>query len=165
MKMEPKGCNVNYGKCPNYIDWLICIINCWKWGIELRMWKLEREGVKGCSWIFYRSPSWNVNYISIVAFIFCIEITALGYQWRIVLIVVDNAWWLGKLKLIIGMCHWVWRLKEYIKFMCCVMMCIIIVYMHCVVLEEIGDVLHGLGEDRGWTSKPDVLGGDRGWTS
>ena len=19
MKMEPKGCNVNYGKCPNYI--------------------------------------------------------------------------------------------------------------------------------------------------
>ena len=36
-------------------------------------------------------------------------------------------------------------------------MCIIIVYMHCVVLEEIGDVLHGLGEDRGWTSKPDVV--------
>ena len=45
-----------------------------------------------------------------------------------------------------------------------VMMCIIVVYMHCVELEEIGDVLHGLGEDRGWTSKPDVLGGDRGWT-
>ena len=42
--------------------------------------------------------------------------------------------------------------------MCCVMMCIIIVYMHCVVLEEIGDVLQGLGEDRGWTSKPDVVG-------
>ena len=41
--------------------------------------------------------------------------------------------------------------------MCCVMMCIIIVYMHCVVLEEIEDVLHGLGEDRGWTSKPDVV--------
>ena len=20
MKMEPKGCNVNYGKCPNFID-------------------------------------------------------------------------------------------------------------------------------------------------
>ena len=38
------------------------------------------------------------------------------------------------------------------------MMCIIIVYMHCVVLEEIGDILHGLGEDRGWTSKPDVVG-------
>ena len=33
------------------------------------------------------------------------------------------------------------------------------------VWEEIGDVLHGLGEDRGWTSKPDFcLGGDRGWT-
>ena len=25
------------------------------------------------------------------------------------------------------------------------------------VWEEIGDVLHGLGEDRGWTSKPDVV--------
>ena len=30
------------------------------------------------------------------------------------------------------------------------------VYMLCV-WEEIGDVLHGLGEDRGWTSKPDVV--------
>ena len=37
-------------------------------------------------------------------------------------------------------------------------MCIIIVYMHSVMLEEIGDVLHGLGEDRGWTSKLDVVG-------
>ena len=29
----------------------------------------------------------------------------------------------------------------------------------CIVCvwEEIGDVLHGLGEDRGWTSKPDVV--------
>ena len=42
--------------------------------------------------------------------------------------------------------------------MCSVMMCIMIVYMHCVVLEEIGDVLRGLGKDRGWTSKPDVVG-------
>ena len=30
------------------------------------------------------------------------------------------------------------------------------VYTLCV-WEEIGDVLHGLGEDRGWTSKPDVV--------
>ena len=164
MKMEPKGCNVNYGKCPNYIDWLICIINCRKWGIELRMWKLEWEWVKGCSWINDHSPRWIVDYISIVAFIFCIEITALGYRWRIVVIVVDNAWWLEQLKLITRKCHWDWWLKDYIIFLYCVMMCIIIVYLHCVVLEEIGDVLHGLGGDRGWTSKPDVLGGDRGWT-
>ena len=33
----------------------------------------------------------------------------------------------------------------------------IIVYLHCVVCEEIGDVLHGLGEDRGWTSKPETV--------
>ena len=31
-------------------------------------------------------------------------------------------------------------------------------YIHCVcVWEEIGDVFHGLGEDGGWTSKPDVI--------
>ena len=35
---------------------------------------------------------------------------------------------------------------------------------YALVLEEIGDELHGLGEDRGWTSKPDLLGEDRGWT-
>ena len=29
--------------------------------------------------------------------------------------------------------------------------------MHCIVLETIGDVRHGSGEDRGWTSKPDVV--------
>ena len=29
--------------------------------------------------------------------------------------------------------------------------------IHCFVWEEIGDVLHGLGEDRGWTSKPDFV--------
>ena len=37
---------------------------------------------------------------------------------------------------------------------------------HCICIhsfewEEIGDVLHGLGEDRGWTSKPDFVWG---WT-
>ena len=37
------------------------------------------------------------------------------------------------------------------------MMYMITVYMHCVVWKEIGDVLYGLGEDRGWTSKPDVV--------
>ena len=31
------------------------------------------------------------------------------------------------------------------------------VYIHSVVCEEIGDVFHGLGEDRGWTSKPDIV--------
>ena len=42
--------------------------------------------------------------------------------------------------------------------MYCVRMCISVVYMHCVVLEERGDVLLGFGEDRGRTSKPDVVG-------
>ena len=31
------------------------------------------------------------------------------------------------------------------------------VYIHCIVWEEIGDVLHDLGEDRGWTPKPDIV--------
>ena len=47
--------------------------------------------------------------------------------------------------------------------MCCIWQVLIMLHMH-LVLEEIGDELHGLGEDRGWTSKPDLLGGDRGWT-
>ena len=33
----------------------------------------------------------------------------------------------------------------------------IIVYIHCIVWEEMGDVLHGLLEDGGWTSKPDLF--------
>ena len=33
----------------------------------------------------------------------------------------------------------------------------IIVYIHCIVWEEIGDVLHGLGGDRGWTPKSDFI--------
>ena len=36
-------------------------------------------------------------------------------------------------------------------------MYMIIAFIHCVVYEEIGDVLHGLGEDRGCTSKPDSV--------
>ena len=41
--------------------------------------------------------------------------------------------------------------------MFCLMIYMIIVYMYCVVWEEIRDVLHGLGGDRGWTSKPDII--------
>ena len=36
------------------------------------------------------------------------------------------------------------------------------VYILCIVWEEIVDVLHGLGEDRGWTPKPDVIGEELG---
>ena len=36
-------------------------------------------------------------------------------------------------------------------------MYLICVYIHCVVWEKKGDVLHGLGGDRGWTPKPDVM--------
>ena len=31
------------------------------------------------------------------------------------------------------------------------------IYIHCIVWEEIGDVLYGLGEDRGWTPKLDII--------
>ena len=48
---------------------------------------------------------------------------------------------------------------DYVLYMAIV--CFIAYAFH---LDEIGDELHGLGEDRGWTSKPDLLGGDRGWT-
>ena len=52
---------------------------------------MERKGIKGYGWIIYRSPSLNVDYITNVAFIFCIEKTELGYRRRIVMNVVDNA--------------------------------------------------------------------------
>ena len=61
MKMGPKGCNVNYGKWPNYIGWLIGIINCEKWGNEMELLRLGMYGGKGCSWIIYHSPKWNVD--------------------------------------------------------------------------------------------------------
>ena len=48
-------------------------------------------GLKGVGGFYVTHLVGNVDYMSIVAFIFCIEITALGYRWRIVLIVVDNA--------------------------------------------------------------------------
>ena len=48
-------------------------------------------GLKGVVGFYIAHLVENVDYISIVAFIFCIEITALGYRWRIVVIVVDNA--------------------------------------------------------------------------
>ena len=93
------------------------LINWRKRGIELRMLKLGMYETIECSQIFYCSSSWNVGILSTCAFISCLEIIALGYRWRVVLIVVDNACWFGKLKLINWICHRVWRLIEYINFM------------------------------------------------
>ena len=122
-------------------------------------WDWECMGLKGVVELFITHLVEMMILYSFCAFIFCLEITALGYRWRIVLIVVDNAWWLGKRKLINGLCHGIWRLVEYINFMYWLIVCIepMCLYALCVE-EEIGDVLHGLGEDRGWTSKPDSVG-------
>ena len=47
---------------------------------------------------------------------------------------------------------------ELIQTLCVLIVCYMLcVYIHCFVWEEIGDVLHGLGEDKGWTSKPDIV--------
>ena len=43
---------------------------------------------------------WNVDKLYVDIIIICLKIIALGYRWRIVLIVVDIAWWLGELNLI-----------------------------------------------------------------
>ena len=47
MKVGPKGCDVNFGKRPNYIIWFIGIINCEKWGND---W--ECMGLKGVVELF-----------------------------------------------------------------------------------------------------------------
>ena len=101
---------------------------------------------------------WKHWYFICWSFYYLFRNNCLDYRWRVVLIVVDNAWWLGKLKLINWICHRVWRLIEYINVMYWLMVYMTYMYIHCVcVWEEIGDVLYGLGEDRGWTSKPDVV--------
>ena len=76
MKVGLNGCNVNYENWPNYIVWLIEIINCEKWGNEMEEVRLGMYGVKGCSRIVYHTPNWNVDWISICAFTFCLEIIA-----------------------------------------------------------------------------------------
>ena len=79
------------GKSPNCCNKLICIINLGNCEIELRIVKLGNYGIKWCSWIILSISYENVDIISVDAFIFCLDITALGYRWRIVLNAVDNA--------------------------------------------------------------------------
>ena len=53
MIMGPKGWDGNYGKWPNYIVWLIEIINCEKWGNEMELLRLEMYGKKGVVELFF----------------------------------------------------------------------------------------------------------------
>ena len=55
------------------------------------MLKLGMYGIKECRQIICCSPNWNVDILSICAFISSLEIIALGYRLSVVLIVVDNA--------------------------------------------------------------------------
>ena len=82
----------------------------------------------------------------------------MGYRWRIVLIVVDAVCWLGKIETnrtcyVIEYDGWDNTSNMYIDWL----LYMINVYIHCIVWKEIGDVLHGLGGDRGWTPKPDTI--------
>ena len=53
--------------------------------------KFAHYEIEWWSWIYKSLTFENVNLLSVEAFIFYLEITALGYRWRIVLIVVDTA--------------------------------------------------------------------------
>ena len=53
--------------------------------------RLGMYGKKGVVELFITHRIEMLILYPFVAFIFCIEITALGYRWRIVVIVVDNA--------------------------------------------------------------------------
>ena len=55
------------------------------------MLKLGTYGIKGVVGSFITHLVEMLIFYPFGAFIFCLEITALGYRWRIVLIVVDNA--------------------------------------------------------------------------
>ena len=123
--------------------------NSWNWGI------IRLNSVVGL--INHSFMKMLVLYL-FDAFIFCLEIIALGYRWRIVLIVVDTVCWLGKTET-----NHVEYVIEYDGWNNTSNMCIdwslymISVYIHCIVWEEIGDVLHGLEGHRGWTPKPDII--------
>ena len=53
-------------------------------------------GLNGVVGLIYHSSMRMLILYPFYAFMFCLEISALGYRWRIVLIVVDTACRLGK---------------------------------------------------------------------
>ena len=53
--------------------------------------KLAHYMVEWWSWIYKSLTFENIDILSVGTFIICLEIIALGYRWRVVLIVVDNA--------------------------------------------------------------------------
>ena len=74
-----------YKSCGFIYNKPICMFSiekCWNW---------ECMGLKGVVGLFIAHLIEMLIYYPFCAFIFCLEITALGYRWRIVLIVVDNA--------------------------------------------------------------------------
>ena len=103
---------------------------------------------------FNRSPRLNVDNISIwcIYFLFrnnCFGLSvedSLGCCRQCMMIRQTKTNWLSMLSNIaVGIIHRLYVLIVYVYDLCLYTLC---------VWEEIGDVLHGLGEDRGWTSKP-----------
>ena len=81
----------NFGKNPSCINKLICIINLMKIGeIWLNSWNWGIHWLSGVVGLFKSLTFWIVDI-----FIFSLEITVLGYRWRIVVLVVDSACGLG----------------------------------------------------------------------
>ena len=81
---------------------------------------------------------WKYWYFICWIFYYLFRNNCLGYRWRVVLIVVDNAWWLGNLKLINWICHRVWRLIEYINIKYWLIVNMTLVYIRCVCGRKYG---------------------------
>ena len=89
--------------------WALFSNSKWKGNEKLNWicWGWECVGLKGVVGSFITHLAEMLILYPFGAVIFCLEITVLGYRWRIVLIVVDNASWLGNLKLIDWVCYWI----------------------------------------------------------
>ena len=82
------------GKHPNFLYKLIGVINLGKvlaFGIELEIMKLTHYMVEQWTWIGQSLTFENIDILSVNAFIIYLDIFALGYRWRVVVIAVDNA--------------------------------------------------------------------------
>ena len=126
--------------------------------LSWKSWNWEIVRLNGAVGLINHSSMKMLIFYLFDKFIICLEITALGYRWRIVLIIVDTVCWLGKTETN-QMCYvleydgWSATLNMCLEWSLYMMNCLNTSRMH-IVWEEIGDVLHGLRGDRGWTLKP-----------
>ena len=98
-------------------------------------------GLNGVVGLVNHSPMRMWILYLFVAFVICLEITALGYRWRIVLIAVDIVCWLGKTKTnhieyVIEYDGWINTANMCIDWLLCMTSVKYIVYAYCLGVDR-----------------------------